>query len=63
MEAKLDSSIGCAASCLWKLPKQVWENQKLRLKTKIVVYNACVLSTLLNGYETWPIYVEQTTRQ
>ena len=37
----------------------VWTNSKLTVKTKMAVYNACVLSTLLYGSETWTTYARQ----
>ena len=62
MEAELNNRIGRATSCLGQLRKRVWENRKLRLKTKITVYKACVLSVLLYGSETWPIYAKEVNR-
>ena len=41
-----------------RLSKRVWEN-KLTTNTKMSVYNACVLSTLLYGSETWTRYTRQ----
>ena len=41
------------------LSKRVWENKKLTLNTKMKVYQACILSTLLYGSETWPTYSVQ----
>ena len=45
-----------------RLSKRVWENKKLTLNTKMKVYQACVLSTLLYGSETWPTYSVQERR-
>ena len=39
-----------------RLSKQVWENRKLTLATKICIYRACILSTLLYSSETWTTY-------
>ena len=62
MEADLDRLIARASICFGQLRKRVWENRKLRLKTKIAVYTSCVLSTLLYGSETWSVYAAQITR-
>ena len=51
LDAKLNARIGKAASTMAKLSKRVWENKKLTINTKVKVYNACVLSTLLYGSE------------
>ena len=45
--------IGKAASTLARLTARVWRSPKLSVKTKMAVYNACVISTLLYGDETW----------
>ena len=42
-----------AATTFARLPSRVWTNPKLTKKTKLVVYNACVFSTLMYGSETW----------
>ena len=42
-----------------RLSKRVWENRLLKMGTKIKVYEACVLSTLLYGSETWSTYCHQ----
>ena len=51
--------IGRATATVARLTKRVWENKKLTTKTKIAVYSACVLSTLLNGSETLTLYAWQ----
>ena len=40
----------------------MWKNHKLTTKTKMAVYNACVISTLLYGSETWTTYARQERR-
>lgn len=42
-----------------RLTKRVWQNTRLTTCTKAKVYNACVLSTLLYGSESWPAYATQ----
>ena len=38
------------------------DQPKLTTKTKMAVYNACVISTLLHGSETWTTYARQERR-
>ena len=45
-----------------RLSTRVWENTNLTTNTKIAVYNACVLSTLLYGSETWTAYARRERR-
>ena len=40
----------------------MWTNPKLTVKTKMVVYNACVVSILMYGNETWTTYARQEKR-
>ena len=40
-------------------PLRVWSNKKLTESTKIQVYGACVLSTVLCGNESWTIHARQ----
>ena len=62
LDNELNSRIGKAAGLYGKLQKRVWDNKKLRLKTKMRVYSTCVISTLLYGSETWPAYARQEAR-
>ena len=59
LDAELNKRIGKAATTLGRLATRVWENPKLTTKTKVVVYNACVVSTLLYGSEAWTTYSKQ----
>ena len=59
LDAELNARIGKAASTMAKLSKRVWENKKLTINTKVKVFNACVLSTLLYGSEAWTLYSSQ----
>ena len=45
-----------------RLSRRVWENTKLTTNTKIAVYQACVLSTLMYGSECWTLYSRQEQR-
>jgi len=62
LETEIDRRIGKAATTLSRLTKRVWESKKLTVKTKMAVYNACVVSTLLYGSETWTTYASQERR-
>ncbi|PIK42917.1 hypothetical protein BSL78_20220 [Apostichopus japonicus] len=53
LDAEINARIGNAAAVMSKLQKRVWGNKNLTLNTKMKVYQACVLSTLLYGSETW----------
>ena len=61
-DTEIDRRIGKAATTLTRLTSRVWTNPKLTVKTKMVVYNACVVSTLVYGSETWTTYVRQEKR-
>ena len=45
-----------------KLSKRVWTNSQLTMNTKLKVYQACVLSTLLYSSESWSMYARQENR-
>ena len=59
-DCKLDSEISnriCQASrALGRLRDRVFRNNNLSLPTKIKVYNAVCISTLLYGSESWTLY-------
>ena len=59
LDAELNKRIGKAATTLGRLATRVWENPKLTTKTKMAVYNASVVSTLLYGSEAWTTYSKQ----
>ena len=61
-DPEINARIGQATGVLSKLSKRVFTNKNLTLKTKIKVYQACVLSTLLYGSETWTTYAKQETK-
>ena len=44
--------IGKASATMLRLSKQVWESRKLTLATRICIYRACIISTLLYSSET-----------
>ena len=62
LDSEINKRIGKAATTLARLTKRVWENPKLTTQTKLAVYNACIISTLLYGSETWTTYARQEKR-
>ena len=62
LDSDLDVRIGKASTTMARLSKRVWSNKKLTINTKIAVYRACVLSTLLYASESWTLYSRQERR-
>ena len=50
---EITQRIGKAATTLDRHTTHVWESPKLTITTKMAVYNACIISTLLYGSEAW----------
>ena len=53
LNAEISFRIAKAAAVMAKLNKQVWGNDLLSESTKMCVYQACVLLTLLYGSKSW----------
>uniref|UniRef100_H2ZZE9 Reverse transcriptase domain-containing protein n=1 Tax=Latimeria chalumnae TaxID=7897 RepID=H2ZZE9_LATCH len=53
LDEELNIHIGKAATTFSRLTKRAWNNSKLTIKNKLLVYKACVLSILMYGRETW----------
>ena len=62
LDAEIDKRIAEVAAVMSKQSKRVWENHQLSLNTKLKVYQASVLSTLLYGSESWTTYAGQENR-
>ena len=62
LDVELDQRIAKAATTLGRLSSRVWESKWLTKATKMSVYSACVLSTLLYGSESWTTYARQEKR-
>ena len=62
LDPEIDRRIGRAATTFARLTNRVWKNNKLTVRTKMAVYSACVLSTLLYGSESWTLYSRQERR-
>ena len=56
VDSEVSIRLGRAATMFGRLTKRVWKNNHLNIKTKVRVYEACVLSILLYGSETWATY-------
>ena len=59
LDTEINQRIGKAATTLARLTNRVWTNPKLTRRTKMTVYRACVISTLLYASETWTTYAKQ----
>ena len=62
LNTEINRRIGKAACTMARLTKRVWENKMLTENTKMRIYQACVLSTLLYGSESWTTYMCQERR-
>ena len=62
LDTGIDKRITKATAVLSKLSKRAWNNNQLTLNTKLKVYQACVLSTLLYVSESWTTYAQQENR-
>ena len=61
LDTEVNKRIGKAAA-LARLRGWVWDNTMLTITTKMKVYQACVLCTLLYSGETWTLYSRQVRR-
>ena len=59
LDAEINIRIAKAAAVMSKLNRRVWQNNNLTQITKLHVYQACVLSTLLYSSEAWTTYTRQ----
>ena len=54
-DAEITSRIAKATGAFGRLSKRLWTNRNIRLDTKIAVYKAAVVTSLLFGCETWTL--------
>ena len=59
IEVDMKNRIVKAAAVMARLTKRVWNNSSMTDKTRLRVDQACVLSTLLCGSETWTTHAKQ----
>ena len=55
IDLEITARIAKATSAFGRLYKRLWTNRNIRLDTKIAVYKASVLTSLLYGCETWTL--------
>ena len=56
IDAEISRTIQSAASAFRKLRSRLWDQKGIHLKTKMKVYRAIVIPTLLYSSETWTLY-------
>ncbi|GAA6071721.1 uncharacterized protein LOC117871822, partial [Tachysurus ichikawai] len=62
VDTDVNGRIAKASAVMARLNQRVWKNHNLTEKTKICVYQACVLSTLLYSSEAWTTYASQEVK-
>ena len=56
IDVEIHHRIGCASAAFARLRKRVFENRDIQINTKLLVYQAVVLPTLLYGADSWTTY-------
>ena len=56
IDKEVDNRLAKASSAFGRLHKRVWNNKNMKTQTKISVYWAVVLTSLLYGSEAWVTY-------
>ena len=56
IDKEIDARLAKANAAFGALRRRLWNEHGIRLDTKIAVYKAVVLTTLLYGSETWTVY-------
>ena len=56
LDAEIHQRIKKASTAFGKLEKRVWLDRGITLRTKLSVYESCVLTSLLYSSETWTTY-------
>ena len=59
LDAEITSRIAKASAAFGSLSRRLWRNHGIKLSTKIKVYNAVVISSLLYASSTWTLYRRQ----
>lgn len=62
LDSEINGRIGAAAAAFCRLRNKVFRSHDLKLLTKIAVYRAIVVSSLLYASETWPLYRKRITK-
>ena len=61
-EKDVDARICAAHTAFGRLYHRVFGNKNLKQQTKLMVYHAVIISTLLYGCETWTLYSRETKK-
>lgn len=56
IDSEINHRLSCASGAYARLRKRVFEDRDLKAQTKLLVYRAVVLPTLLYGAESWTTY-------
>ena len=56
IDAEISKRVQSAATAFGKLRRRLWDQRGIHLKTKMKVYRAIVVPTLLYSSETWTLY-------
>eukprot|EP00061_Rhincodon_typus_P013217 g39446.t1 len=56
IDEEIQHCLKCASTAFGRLRKRVFENNKIRSNTKLMVYRDVVVPALLYGSETWTAY-------
>ena len=62
LDAEITARIAKATAAFGRLMTRLWTNRNIRLDTKIAVYRAVVIPSLLFGCETWTLKKAHTVR-
>ena len=62
LDVEVTARIAKATASYGRLVKRLWTNKGIRLDTKVAVYKAAVLSSLLFGCEIWTLTAKQLRR-
>nr|VZI31839.1 unnamed protein product [Spirometra erinaceieuropaei] len=62
IDDEVANRISKASQAFGRLQNTVWNRHGLQLSTKIKMYKAVILPTLLHGAETWTVYAKQARR-
>ena len=54
-DAEITARIAKATAAFGRLTKRLWNNRNIRVDTKVAVYKAAVVTSLLFGCETWTL--------
>nr|VZI23439.1 unnamed protein product [Spirometra erinaceieuropaei] len=62
IDDEVANRISKASQAFGRLQSTVWNRHGLQLSTKLKMYKAVILPTLLYGAQTWTVYAKQTRR-